>query len=145
MLYDMPPLAVGRMAIECWCLYKARNMHADLVDSTKAVVSVHQDHDYSHHPDGTKGIGISIEANRNRDMVGGKKRFFTIKDRTHVLSKTDFRRTRDAWKAWRGLRTTGVLNSTMPLPLKLATKGINEAIDLTRDSLIILRNHILRR
>ena len=145
MLYDMPPLAVGRMAIECWCLYKARHMQADLIDSTTAVVSIHQDHDYAHHPGGTQGIGISIEAERNRDMVGGKKHFFTIKDRTHVLSTTDFRRTRDGWKAWRGLRTSGVLHPTMPLPLKLASKGLNGAIDLTRDSLISVRNRVLRR
>ena len=145
MLYDMPPLAVGRMAIECWCLYKARHMQADLIDSTEAVISVHQNHDYAHHSDGHRGIGISIEAERNRDMVGGKNYFFTIKDRTHILSTTSFRRTRDCWKAWRGLRTIRVLNPTMPIPLKLATTALNGVIDLTRDSLITVRNQILRR
>ena len=49
LLHDMPPLAVGRIAFESWCLYKARANKADLIDATKVVVSVHQDHDYSHH------------------------------------------------------------------------------------------------
>ena len=145
MLYDMPPLAVGRMAFESWCLYKARHMKADLIDSTKAVVSVHQSHDYSHHPAGAQGIGISVEAERNRELIGGKSYFFIIRDRTHVLTATDFHRSRDAWWAWRSLRTSMVLHPTMPLPLKLSSKGLNSAIDLARDTLIKVRNLVKLR
>ena len=57
LLSDMPPLAVGRIAFESWCLYKARQQKADVIDSTQVVVSIHQNHDYSHHPDGELGIG----------------------------------------------------------------------------------------
>ena len=65
----MPPLAVGRIAFDSWCLYRARMKNADLIDSTKVVVSVHQNHDYSHHPDGELGIGTGIEAQRNSEPV----------------------------------------------------------------------------
>ncbi|MQG32712.1 MAG: hypothetical protein FI717_00205 [SAR202 cluster bacterium] len=140
MLYDMPPLAVGRMAIESWCLYKARHMRADLIDSTKAVVSVHQDHDYSHHPGGHAVIGIGIEAERNRMLVGGKNYFFTIKDRTHELTLNKYHQPKGVWWAWRSLRTSPVLYPSMPIPLRLVSKSLNGAIDLTRDTLIKARN-----
>ena len=145
MLYEIPPLAVGRMAFECWCLYQARKLQADLIDSTKAVVSIHQNHDYSHHPGGVEGIGISVEAERNRELVGGKRYFFTIRDRTHILTVDDIHKPRDVWWAWRGLRTSMVLHPSMPLPLKLSSIGINGAIDLTRNSLIKARDLIRRR
>jgi len=101
LLNNMPPFAVGRVAYECWCLYKARLMKAHLIDATKVVMSVHQNHEYSHHPDGELGIGKSIEAQRNREMVGGKPYFFIIKDRTHILTPKGLKRARDVWWLWR--------------------------------------------
>jgi len=140
LLKDIPPLAVGRMAFECWCLYKARAMKADLIDATDSVVSIHQNHDYSHHPDGKEGIGTSLEAQRNREMVGGKPYFFVVEDRTHVLTTRGLKRSRDAWTIWRGIRTASVLHPTMSWPGKLAIKAINSPIDITRDLLIKLRD-----
>jgi len=42
LLEGMPPLAVGRMAFESWCLYKTRMMKADLIDSTGVVGGANQ-------------------------------------------------------------------------------------------------------
>lgn len=133
LLNNIPPLAVGRMAFECWCLYKARLMKADLIDSTQVVVSVHQDHDYSHHPSGRLGIGTSIEAQRNRELVGGRPYFFIIRDRTHILTKKGLKRARDGWRLWRGLRTAQVLPSSAPPPVRLILKALNKTIDVGRD------------
>lgn len=44
----MPPLAIGRFWWDNWLLWKARSLHAKVVDATKAVLAVHQNHDYSH-------------------------------------------------------------------------------------------------
>jgi len=136
----MPPFAVGRIATESWLLYKARLMHADLIDSTPALVSIHQNHDYAHHPGGLVGIGTGVESQRNRQLVGGKSYFFTIRDRTHILTAKDMKRSRDVWTTWRALRTSLVLYPTMPLPLKLASRFLNGAIDISRDVLIKLRS-----
>jgi len=129
LLSDMPPLAVGRIAFESWCLYKARAANADVVDSTETVYSIHQEHDYSHHPGGLIGIGTGVEAQRNREMVGGKDYFFIIKDRTHILSEKGLRRSLDGWRLWRGLRTAKVLHPSAPLSIKLVTRSINATID----------------
>jgi hypothetical protein len=45
---EMPPLAIGRFWWDNWLLWKARSLQAKVVDATKAVLIVHQNHDYSH-------------------------------------------------------------------------------------------------
>jgi hypothetical protein len=138
LLPGIPPLAVGRMAFECWCLYKARSMKADLVDATGVVVSIHQNHDYSHHPDGNEGIGTSVEAELNRKLVGGKPYFFTIRDRTHILTQEGLKRSRDGWRLWRGLRSKQVLDVPGPPPIRLMAKILNNAINAGRDLLVLV-------
>jgi hypothetical protein len=44
----IPPLAIGRFWWDNWLLWKARSLHAKVVDASKAVLVVHQNHDYSH-------------------------------------------------------------------------------------------------
>jgi hypothetical protein len=44
----MPPLAIGRFWWDNWLLWKARSLDAKVVDASKAVLVVHQNHDYSH-------------------------------------------------------------------------------------------------
>ena len=130
LLDGMPPMAVGRVAYESWCLYRARSSRAQLIDATKVVVSVHQEHNYSHHPGGLRGIGEGVEAQRNREMVGGRRYFFIIKDRTHILSEKGITRSLDGWRLWRGLRTARVLYPTASLPIRLGVGFINTGIDL---------------
>ena len=139
LLEGMPPFAIGRVAYECWCLYTARLRKADLIDATMVVTSVHQNHDYSHHPQGEAGVGRGIEAQRNRAMVGGKPYFFIIKDRTHILTRKGLQRPLDGWRLWRGLRTAQVLPISAPLPVRLIVKASNNAINAVRDFLVLLR------
>jgi hypothetical protein len=44
----MPPLAIGRFWWDNWLLWKARSLRAAVVDATREVLIVHQNHDYSH-------------------------------------------------------------------------------------------------
>ena len=45
---SIPALAIGRFWWDNWLLWKARNLGASVVDATRAVLVVHQNHDYSH-------------------------------------------------------------------------------------------------
>jgi hypothetical protein len=140
LLNDMPPFAVGRVAYECWCLYRARKRKAQLIDATSSVMSVHQNHDYSHHPQGKIGVGRGLEAQRNRELVGGKPYFFTIRDRTHFLTNKGLKRARDVWWIWRGIRAAQVLPLTAPLPARLVVNSLNNTINAGRDlALRVLR------
>jgi hypothetical protein len=44
----MPPLAIGRFWWDNWLLWRARSLRAAVVDATREVLIVHQNHDYSH-------------------------------------------------------------------------------------------------
>jgi hypothetical protein len=48
----MPPLAIGRFWWDNWLLWKARALGAAVVDATRLVLAIHQNHDYSHAPYG---------------------------------------------------------------------------------------------
>jgi hypothetical protein len=142
---NMPPLAVGRIATESWLLYTAKRRGANLIDCTRMVTSIHQNHDYTHVAGGVVGLGNGIEAQRNRQMVGGKPYFFTIRDRTHILTTKGLKRSRDGWTVWRGIRTASVLHPAMPWPLKLAVKALNSPIDVGRDLMIKARDATVKR
>ena len=45
---SIPALAIGRFWWDNWLLWKARALGANVVDATREVLVVHQNHDYSH-------------------------------------------------------------------------------------------------
>jgi hypothetical protein len=107
----VPPFAIGRPPFDNWLLWKARSLGASLIDATEAVMAVHQNHDYAHHPDGRTGVYHGLEAQRNRQLMEGAHHFFTLEDATHRLTPSGLRRNLSAkyfrrkWKfARRALR-----------------------------------------
>jgi hypothetical protein len=50
------PFALGRAGFDNWLLWKAHSLGAPIIDASQAVMVVHQNHDYSHHPQGQKGV-----------------------------------------------------------------------------------------
>jgi hypothetical protein len=80
------PLAIGRFSWDNYILWHARSRGAELVDVSRVVVAVHQNHDFSHHPQGMAGIREGPERKRNREMVGGWWHLYTIEDATQILA-----------------------------------------------------------
>lgn len=66
----IPPFAVGRTTADNWLYARARENGGALIDVTRAVMTIHQDHDYSHHTDGAAGVFFGEEARANRAMAG---------------------------------------------------------------------------
>jgi hypothetical protein len=83
---DLLPLALGRAGFDNWLLWKARSLGALVADASHVVMAVHQNHDYSHHPQGKKGVWEGPEAIRNRELMGGLRHCFTLADATHELT-----------------------------------------------------------
>jgi hypothetical protein len=44
----MPPLAVGRVGWDGWMVWKCRSEGIPVIDATRTVVALHQNHDYAH-------------------------------------------------------------------------------------------------
>ncbi len=85
---NIPPFAVGRPGWDNWTIYRTRAMKIPVIDATKAITAVHQNHDYAHHPQGLAGVWQGDEARQNRALIGGYNRIFDVRDATWNLDKT---------------------------------------------------------
>jgi hypothetical protein len=87
-LYDqVPPLVVGRSAWDAWLIWKGLSEGAAVVDCSRFVVAVHQNHGYGYHPQGKQGTNDDALALRNRELSGNGRHLRTIMDATHRLTK----------------------------------------------------------
>ena len=88
---EMPPLAVGRSGWDNWMLYNARGKGVALIDATASVMVVHQNHDFSHHPQGFVGAHTGPEAKRNVELAGGPLNMYDLHDATWLLTSSGLR------------------------------------------------------
>jgi hypothetical protein len=77
---DMPAFAIGRTCWDNWLVWKALDGKKAVVDVSPVVVAVHQNHDYSHHPQGESGAWHGEEAGRNARLAGGWSHLRTVSD-----------------------------------------------------------------
>lgn len=84
--HDIPPFAIGRVGWDNWMVYKARSLGVSVIDATDAITVVHQNHDYSHLSGGEAELWEGPEAERNRELLGGKKHAFYIRHVNLVLT-----------------------------------------------------------
>lgn len=91
-LGEIPPFAVGRPAWDNWILYQARSKEIPVVDLTKAVTVVHQNHDYSHHPGGWAGAMKGEESKRNIQLAGQVGHVYSLLDAQYCLTQKGVRR-----------------------------------------------------
>jgi len=85
---NTPPFVIGRPGWDNWLVWHARASGARVVDATAVVQAVHQNHDYSYHPDGAAGVWQGEEAQRNYALLEGGRCFATLENATHCLTPT---------------------------------------------------------
>jgi len=93
----VPEFLIGRPGWDNWLLWYARSSGATLVDASPMVCAVHQDHDYSYHPDGEKGVWEGEEALENYRLLDANRKFLTLSNATHVLRANGLRRNYWHW------------------------------------------------
>jgi hypothetical protein len=82
---DIPDFTIGRAGWDNWMIYKARQEKWPVIDCTSSMTIVHQNHDYSHLPDG-KSHYDHPDTNENIRLAGGQAAIrYTILDSTHRL------------------------------------------------------------
>ena len=87
----IPPFAIGRPGWDNWLIYRARELRIPVVDVTKVVTVIHQNHDYTHVFNQIGGESEGLEADRNRELMGGYERAFTLFDATHMMTQRAMR------------------------------------------------------
>jgi hypothetical protein len=101
---SVPPLVVGRVHWDQWLMWKALDSDAAVVDASRSVIAVHQNHDYSYHPKGRAGVWYGIEADANFHLAGTGRHMRRISDATEVLDATRIRS--KAGRYWSATRRT---------------------------------------
>lgn len=76
---DLPNFAIGRAGWDNWMIYRARTQRLAVVDATSAISVIHQDHDYSHLPNGQPHYRLP-ESTENLRLAGGRRTVFTLED-----------------------------------------------------------------
>jgi len=140
---DIPEFAVGRTCWDNWLVWKAIDSGHLVVDASRTVVAVHQNHDYGHHPGGKKGVWHGEEAARNFRLMGGLTHFRTVSDAPNRLTKNGVEPNRFyklAYMWWRMRRNT-TLAATRAMvawqnavwhPVLDATRPVRSALGLRK-------------
>jgi len=127
----IPQFVVGRPGWDNWLLWYPLSMHIPVVDASSDVLAVHQNHDYSYHSDGEKGVWQGEEAQENYRLHGDK--FGTLAVATHVLRSGRLQRNyrapfvrirRSAIAGWYRI-WFGVLNATRSVRHRLGMRSRN--------------------
>ena len=76
---SLPSFTIGRAGWDNWMIYRARSQSLPVIDASSAITVVHQDHDYSHLPDGQPHYRLP-ESSENLRLAGGRRTVFTLQD-----------------------------------------------------------------
>ncbi len=83
---DMPPLRIGRGGFDNYILYLMKKRRIPIVDITKSILAIHQNHSYSHHPEGKQGIWYGEDARENLRIAGGYHAYLSLDDADYIYN-----------------------------------------------------------
>jgi len=140
---DIPEFAIGRACWDNWLMWKVVTSGNVVVDASRMVVAVHQNHDYSHHPGGTNGVWFGEEAARNLELMGGPKHSHTISHAPYRLTKNGIKRNRfyklacSWWRTRRGVTLAAIRGviawqNAVWHPVLDATRPVRSALGLRK-------------
>ena len=109
----LPAFAVGRPGWDNWMIYRARARKSAVVDATEATLVIHQNHAYGHVKQATGRAWEGPEGDRNRTLIGGDERIYTLVDATHQLTPGSLRRALSPVHLKRRLRTMAFLGPAL--------------------------------
>ncbi len=122
------PFAVGRPGYDNWLIWKTRSLKVPVLDASEVMVAAHQNHDYSYHPDGEKGVWQGEEAEYNEQFLQGWH-FATLENATHRLTATGIRRNYRHWPVLCS-RAIGVARSAIWFGMLDLTRPVRHRLDL---------------
>ncbi|MBU3934966.1 glycosyltransferase family 2 protein [Patescibacteria group bacterium] len=93
-ILQMPAFAVGRPGWDNWLIYRVRFLKIPMIDATKVITVIHQNHDYSHSKYGNlkKGKVIGPETQKNLKLAGGFFYMCSLRDADWVLTNDGLKR-----------------------------------------------------
>ncbi|TRZ96046.1 hypothetical protein D4R78_01920 [bacterium] len=140
---DIPSFAIGRSAWDNWLIYNARFQGVPVIDATKVITAVHQNHNYSHYVGGEDGVWKGPEAKYNLKLARGSKYLFNLSDATHILIKNRIVLAFNLINIWRYFYNLSVFNPLF-LPLRWLLYALLNISKFFRKTSLILVNRLSR-
>lgn len=84
---NLPPFAIGRAGYDPRLLYFAYSNNIPLVNISPVTRIVHQNHSYTHHPQGKEGVYYGEEAKRNHSLIKNGISVLCIRNASFILTK----------------------------------------------------------
>ncbi len=81
---NIPDFTIGRGGWDNWMVFHARTQAIPVVNATPSITAIHQEHDYSHLPDGQPHFRVP-EATLNIHLAGGSRNLFTLEDADFIF------------------------------------------------------------
>ena len=149
----IPDLVIGRNWWDQWLVWHAGAAGVAIVDVSDVVCAVHQNHDYSYHPQGMAGVWTDHATQENFRRAGGWTHLHTIEDATYRLGLTGLQPNRGYWLAPARRRMRRVektlrdmLRTRLWHPFLDRTRSLRHALGLRQDKLTPLqREKVTRR
>jgi hypothetical protein len=95
--HKIPEFVIGRPGWDNWLIWFALSARVPVVDLSKDVCAVHQNHDYSYHPDGESGVWQGEEAQENYRLLENGRKFRTLESAIYALQSGQLRRNYTRW------------------------------------------------
>ena len=124
----IPPFAVGRTAWDNWLVYQARKLKATLINATPSITAIHQNHDYSHHPQGEFAVWKGPEAIRNKELMGNARTGFDPQYATWMVTPRGMRKATSIRSLYFRMRAIPMLYPALYFlltPFKMLEKTLN--------------------
>ncbi len=83
---NMPPLLVGHCHWDNWMIWKALNSKIPVVDASRSLMAVHQNHGYSAAFGRRKGVATDALSQHNLQLIGGRQHTCHVKSSTHTIT-----------------------------------------------------------
>ncbi len=84
--YTMPDFLVGRPGWDNAFIYQLIKHGVTIIDGTRMITAIHQNHDYSHNKAGREGVWSGKEAWYNFNLAGGFSQMATIRNAHYMLT-----------------------------------------------------------
>jgi hypothetical protein len=128
----IPDFAIGRAGWDNWMIYECRRNGWPCVDATESIRVIHQDHDYSHLPQGQPHYRLP-ETFENVHLAGGERTIFSLLDTNWRLVNGSLLPIRTNWKKfWRDVETFPLVR-LHSYPLAQAAYGVFHPMRAYRD------------
>jgi len=94
MYQKLPEFVIGRWGWDNWLIWKARRHMVPVIDGSKNIIAIHQNHSYKfHNISSIEDSKMGLEAKSNKELMNN--RHLNILDSTHLLSGNKIIKKRD--------------------------------------------------